>query len=248
MNSSNFNIKNKMKMGIVVADEMEFKPYELLCSNFDNYKTNIKNGNMQIEFSREKDDKTINTVISLCGIGKVNAASAAAFLIAEKCDIILNLGLSGGIKNVKKEDIVFGTSYIEVDFDLTSFGYPLAKKPNQEYNYTADKNLLNFFKQIYPSFKCGNFGCGDSFLNSNEKKSLYKDKFDLISYDMESAAIASVCHKSGIPFLAIKKISDDGAENSQKDYLEMNDKAPSDLTEIIINNIDKLFYVDIFWT
>ena len=51
---------------------------------------------------------------------------------------------------------------------------------------------------------------------------------------METAAIACVCDKCGVPFLSVRKISDDADDSSGEDYREMNSKAESHLSDILI--------------
>ena len=240
--------KNKiLNIGVIIADDIEFIPFKEAAGKYPTNEAGSLYGNKFVSFTSSNETKTIKTTVMYCGIGKVNCSSAASFLITLGCDIVLNFGLSGGISEVKRGEIVFGTSYIEVDFDLTPLGYPLAKKPSQDYIYNADENLFSFFTNLYPEYKTGKFGCGDSFLSNNEKKILYKNEFNIISYDMECAAAASVCYKNNIPFLSVKKISDDGTENSNTDYLDMNKSSEKELAEIFFENIDKFFEISELW-
>ena len=64
---------------------------------------------------------------------------------------------------------------------------------------------------------------------------------------METGAIASVCYKCDVPFLSIRKVSDDAAENSPEDYREMNDKAEASLIEVVSRLLDEIFVQDAFW-
>ena len=50
---------------------------------------------------------------------------------------------------------------------------------------------------------------------------------------METAAIASVCDKCGIPMLSLRKISDDADDCSVEDYREMNEREEACLTELL---------------
>ncbi|MBQ6019982.1 MAG: 5'-methylthioadenosine/S-adenosylhomocysteine nucleosidase [Clostridia bacterium] len=213
-----------MKIGIVIADEYEYIP-------FRNYAL-TKNCAEAPFHGRESltytdGEKTVTAV--QCGIGKVNAATAAAFLIAEGCEVILSAGLSGAVSGLRRGDMIAAESYVECDFDLTPIGRPLGAKPGQEYVYRSDEKLLAAAMKL-DGMKKAPVGTGDLFLTDKEKCALYRDTFGVKAFDMETAAVASVCYFDGIPFLAVRKISDDADDSANADYNEMNDRKEADLT------------------
>lgn len=234
----------KKIIGLIFADSMEYAPFERYASELSASKS-IRHGNESLEYTLKDKDNEIKAIAVKCGIGKVNAASAAAFLIGEdKADMIMNAGLSGAVSKCRREDMIIGTSYIECDFDLTAIDYKLGEKPDgQRYLYEADKRLLKLAKEI-ESLKTGKLGTGDIFLTSKEKKELYKKEFDINAFDMETAAIAAVCDKSEIPFLSVRKISDDADDAAVETYREMNDRQEMCLTQVLAQIIDKVLKSD----
>jgi adenosylhomocysteine nucleosidase len=169
-----------------------------------------------------------------CGIGKVNAAFAATVLILDhQVDCVLNVGLSGAIQHLRKGDVVAGTSYIECDFDLSAFGYPLGEKPGNVRYHTASDKLLDAAKSI-DGVLTARLGTGDFFLADPVKKQEYKEAFDIEAFDMETAAIASVCDRLETPFLSIRKISDDADDSATGSYRELNDLAEKALSEVLL--------------
>ena len=227
-------------VGIIFADSMEYLPFQKSAAE-KGAKEGTLRGLNSTSYTVKSDNNELDIVAVECGIGKVNAAFAAAVLITEcKADIILNAGLSGAISKVKREDIVVGTSYMQCDLDLTAIGYKLAEKPDgEEYIHPADETLLELTKQI-GSFHYGKLGTGDIFLTDKGKKELYKELFSLSAFDMETGAIASVCRKCSVPFLSVRKISDDADDASGEDYREMNDRAEACLTEILEKLTEKI--------
>ena len=225
-----------MKIGFVIADNYEYDPFKKFAGEFNPEEfTAFSNNCIKFNFN----DK-IEVVAAECGIGKVNAALAAMYLInEEKVDIVLNVGLSGAIQNVKRNFIVAGTEYIECDFDLTAIGYELGKKPDQEYIYSADSSLLEKVKKCSVDYT-GRLGTGDIFLADSALKAKYRDTFGICAFDMETGAIAAVCHKAEVPFLAIRKISDDCDENAVENYKELNNKKEVHLSEVAREIIEKL--------
>ena len=221
--------------GLIFADSMEYGPFLVWAEKMGGKKT-VRHGNESVEFALTKDGNSLKVVGVKCGIGKVNAASATAFLIADdKADFILNAGLSGAIQGLRREDMVAGTTYIECDFDLTAVGNPLGVKADgQRYLYEADPKLLGYALQS-AGIKKAKCGTGDIFLADPVKKELYKNTFSIESFDMETGAIAAVCDKSGVPMLSLRKISDDAGDTACDAYREMNERQEACLTELVEN-------------
>ena len=61
---------------------------------------------------------------------------------------------------------------------------------------------------------------GDQFITDREQLNLIKQRFPLaLAVDMESGALAQVCHLYGVPFLSFRIISDTpGAEGHFDQY------------------------------
>ncbi len=223
----------KKSIGIIFADDMEYKPFEDFAKQKDCEITKLYGCN---KITLEMENAIVHVIES--GIGKVNAAAATCFL-KELCgaEIILNAGLSGAVSGLEREDLVAGESYVECDFDLQVFGYKLGQKPAGEYIYSADKDLLSSALEIR-GVKKARLGTGDFFLADSSKKIQYLNEFSINAFDMESAAIAAVCHKYQIPFLSLRKISDDADDGSVDDYRDMNEKCETTLTEALIKIIE----------
>ena len=64
---------------------------------------------------------------------------------------------------------------------------------------------------------------------------------------MESAAIASVCDKCDVPFLSVRKISDDADDAAAETYREMNKRQEACLTQVLAEIIDSLLDFDNIW-
>ncbi|MBR3817025.1 MAG: 5'-methylthioadenosine/S-adenosylhomocysteine nucleosidase [Clostridia bacterium] len=221
--------------GLVFADSMEYGPF-LLWAGEKGGKESIRHGNESVELTLTEGDNALRVIAVKCGIGKVNAASATAFLIADdKADFILNAGLSGAIQGLRREDMVAGTTYIECDFDLTAVGNPLGVKADgQRYLYEADGRLLSYALES-AGIKKAKCGTGDIFLADPVKKEFYKNTFSIESFDMETGAVAAVCDKSGVPMLSVRKISDDAGDTACDAYREMNERQEACLTELVEN-------------
>ncbi len=225
----------KRKIGFIFADEMEFKPFTEIA---------LADGGAMLSkrplntIRYETENAEIIAVES--GIGKVNAAFAATYLIMDhQVDAILTAGLSGAIQHFRKGDVVFGTSYVECDFDLTIFDFQPGEKPGEPRVRTASEELLAAVKTI-DGLLPARLGTGDFFLADPVKKEAYKNEFDIEAFDMETAAEASVCDRLETPFLAIRKISDDADDSASDSYRALNDLAEKALSEVLLELVKAL--------
>ena len=234
-------------IGILFADTMEYGPF-LQWAKDKNAEETDRRGNASCSLTLTRNGRVLNIIGVRCGIGKVNAASATAFLIADdKADIILNAGLSGAVQKLRREDMIAVETYVECDYDLTAIGKPLGVKADgQKYIYTADERLMGYALMSDGIIKA-KAGTGDIFLTDKVKKELYRDTFGIESFDMETAAIAGVCDKNGVPVLSLRKISDDAEDASVEDYREMNNRQESCLTELLVNIFERIMDDDSQW-
>ena len=221
--------------GFIFADEMEYAPFRKMALSAGGSDLTDK---IMPMVSLAKNGDTIYAV--QCGIGKVNASIAASLLIQEmQVDTLLNAGLSGAISKLRKGDVVAGTSYVECDFDLRAFDLPLGKKSDGTFVHEPDSRLLHTALTI-PGMKQGALGTGDFFLTDPKVKDFYKDEFGIQAFDMETAAIAAVADKYSIPFLSIRKISDDADDSALDSYTEMNNLAEEDLSAVLLQLVGLL--------
>ena len=226
----------ELKIGIVVADIDEYLPFEqsIEKGEFVTYSFLGRKGH---KFSVKTEKGVANVISLLCGIGKVNATAATMHLIDIGCDIILNYGLSGGVSGIGRGEICAPDKFLEHDFDLSGIGYKLCEKPLQKYIYEADKSLINIAQKIIPYLKQGTAVSGDHFICDNQVRESLKNNFGAMSCDMETAAIAYVCEFSNVPFLALRRISDDAGADATDSYREMNTSGETLLSDYIIEII-----------
>ncbi len=225
----------KLKIGIVVADYDEYAPF---IENIDNSTINEYK-----YFNRKALEFTLGNAQIICincGIGKVNAATAAMYLIDAGCNCILNFGLSGGISRVHRGEIVLPDKFLEHDFDLTGIGYKPCEKPSQKYIYDADKSLLEIASKAIGKCERGTAVCGDRFICSADDRDFLRDTFAATTCDMETAAIASVCDMANIPYLSLRRVSDDAGEDAYANYSDMNTGEGKTLSEIFMKFLNAL--------
>lgn len=179
-------------------------------------------------------------VLAMCGVGKVNAAICAQTMILKyHPDEIICLGIAGSLSNdVKCMDVIVSKDTVQYDIDLTTFGDEKGfvqgpdrvRFPSAEYLVDG---LVDIVKQDGLSYHVGTMATGDTFIADVRLSREVSDVFDAIACDMESGSIGHVCYINGIPYVAVKTISDDASIDGCADYLLLKKIAAKRSIQII---------------
>lgn len=159
------------------------------------------------------------------GIGKVNAAIATLTLIDTfHPALVINTGVAGGTGAAKVLDVVIpsGIGYHDVWCG-----------PDTEWGQAAGCPRL-FECPLPPEMvdavgaRRGVLASGDIFVSKPAEVAHILDLYpDAVAVDMESAAIAQVCHLKSVPFVAIRVISDTpGSDDNLSQYNNFWETAP----------------------
>ncbi len=169
--------------------------------------------------------------------GKVAAAISTTLAIQMfGVEEVLFLGVAGSFDDkVKWGDVVIAKHCLQYDMDVSALPdyerwvVPLIKIERfvaheenakmleglavQYIARTAD--LFNHPRHVHT----GLLGTGDSFVADTSRKNLLKmDLPDLLAVDMESAAVAQVCHEFNRPFNVVRIISDAADDDAVLDF------------------------------
>ena len=97
---------------------------------------------------------------------------------------------------------------------------------------------------MYNGIKSGTVVTGDSFVSNPEVRDMLERNFGAIACDMETAAIAYCCTAWNVPFVSLRRISDDAGETATTDYRSMNNLADSSLMQIVFDGLKSLNYAE----
>ena len=167
-------------------------------------------------------------VLLQCGIGKTNAATGVTNLIMTfSPNYIISTGVAGGIDTeLDVMDVVIGKEVCYHDVYCGDNCDPgqvqgLPKFFNGDEGLVAVATSLKADVHIVPGLIC----TGDQFVTNRDELDAIKAKYPQgLAVDMESAAIAQVCHLWGIPFLSFRIISDTpGVKGHFNQYLNFWD-------------------------
>lgn len=76
--------------------------------------------------------------------------------------------------------------------------------------------------------------CGDRFICNASDRDFLRETFGATTCDMETAAVASVCNMANIPYLSVRRVSDDAGDDAYSSYKAMNIGEGETLSEIFI--------------
>lgn len=143
-----------------------------------------------------------SVVVIVSGIGKSNAAAATQMAISFGADIVLNIGVAGGLDpELNVGDIYEIESAVQYDFDLSDVTGNMVG--------TLDERDTPYIPLFTPGKRQAMvIGSGDRFNDSDDDNDLLLNVLACSLRDMECAAVAQVCETAGVKCIAFKCITD----------------------------------------
>lgn len=227
-----------MTILIVVAMQSE---YDLMSHIMSNSTTDTHNG-VRCSIGTIAGKRVI---LMQSGIGKVNAAVRVAEIIrSEEPDFVINSGVAGGVgEGLHPGDVVVGTRtcYHDVWCGEGEWG----QVQGLPLMFEADKTLLEAARGVAKeNVRFGLICTGDQFVSDIKVLDAIRLRFaECQAVDMESAAIAQVCHLYYTPFMSLRVVSDTPGmvcDNTLQYFDFMNDapRATFDMVSKLIEYIE----------
>ncbi len=207
------------KIGILCAGDRELAPFLPCLQNM----RIVEKAMLKIHVGSLNG---VPVVMLFSGACKVNAAIAAQILIDHfGVDTIINAGTAGGMHPALQIlDTVVSTevAYHDVAGKILTDFHPWM----DSVWFQADARLLALARAAAEKQNAdrpvhfGRMVTGEAFI-ADEGRDAINTSFQPLSVDMETAAVAHVCHVNGIPFLAVRTITDT-ADHSGSGHFEQN--------------------------
>jgi adenosylhomocysteine nucleosidase len=183
-------------------------------------------------------------VLALSGIGKVAAATTATALI-ERFDVarVVFTGVAGGVgPGVCVGDVVLGTGFVQHDMDASPL-FPRYQIPlTGQTVFVGDPALtalllqachvalgVGFAAHGSVTIHQGLIASGDQFVSGPSQalaivQGLQSAGHAPLALEMEGAAVAQVCADYGVPFAAVRTISDRADATAHVDFAQFMDE------------------------
>ncbi len=175
-------------------------------------------------------------VAVLSRIGKVAAATTATALI-ERFGVtrIVFTGVAGGLApGVQRGDVVVASEFLQHDLDASPifprYEVPLYGTARFGTDAALTDRLDAAVRRALPGTRVhrGLIASGDRFVSSaSESRALQQALPDALCVEMEGAAFAQVCHDYGIPFAAVRTVSDRADDDAHGDFLQFIEEVAS---------------------
>ncbi len=183
-------------------------------------------------------------VVVLSRIGKVAAATTATALIERfGVDRVVFTGVAGGIgRGVRVGDVVLADSFVQHDMDASPL-FPRHEVPlygrsrfatdarlSQGLGLAAQQVLARVADHVgsdavaefalhAPQLHRGLIASGDRFVSTTaECQALQQALPEALAVEMEGAAVAQVCADYGVPFAALRTVSDRADDDAHADF------------------------------
>jgi adenosylhomocysteine nucleosidase len=166
-------------------------------------------------------------VAVLSRIGKVAAATTAAVLV-ERFGVgaIVFTGVAGGLApGVEVGDVVVADAFLQHDLDASPifprYQVPLYGTDRFATDPALSDRLAAAARRALPQARLhrGLVASGDRFVSTDaESRALQAALPGALAVEMEGAAIAQVCHDCGVPFAAVRTISDRADDAAHGDF------------------------------
>ena len=206
-----------------------------------------------------------SVVLAISRLGKVAAATTATALI-ERFGIqrMVFTGVAGGLGQsaggvVQVGDVVVGQDFVQHDMDVSPlfprYVVPLYGKARFAGNialtaalFAASQAALRepHLRQAYPEAKVhlGLIASGDQFVSDALESNALRTRLlaaghEVLAVEMEGAAVAQVCHDYGLPFAAVRTISDRADDSAHVDFPSFIDQVASRYAQVIIEKLLK---------
>lgn len=185
-------------------------------------------------------------VLVLSRIGKVAAAATAVTLI-ERFDAsaIVFTGVAGGlVPGVQVGDVVVADAFLQHDLDASPLfprhEVPLYGKSRFATDAALTARLAVAAGAALPQARLhrGLIASGDRFVATTaEARALQAELPDALAVEMEGAAIAQVCHDYGLPYAAVRTISDRADDAAHGDFLRFVQEVASRHSAAIVAHL-----------
>ena len=163
-------------------------------------------------------------VIAVGGIGKVNAAMATQALIdVYDPGIVINAGICGCVEPGNVGKVYLVNDLVQHDVDTRVVGDPAGYVSSVRkvwFESTALQRVRKAIAATFPpeEYREASIATGDWCAEAGNWLDWIKETYKPHLIDMEAAAVAQVCYRNEVDFLAVKAVSDTVADGVESEY------------------------------
>ena len=158
-------------------------------------------------------------------------------------DLIVNVGVAGCFEDLPIGTVVLAEGFCQHDFDTSAIDGPeyegLVATVNRVVFPTSDPERARAAMDAtgHP-YRTGLVATGDWFATDTPRARHIAEKFHPLLCEMEGGAVAHVCLRNQVPFMAVKSVSD--CLFGDNDYTFNFPAAMEQLDAVVMDFLDKL--------
>ncbi len=188
-------------------------------------------------------------VVARCGVGKVAAAVCAQTMILNwSPEAVVNVGVAGGIgKGIHIGDVVVSTGLVQHDMDTSALGDPKGRISGLNLTVIPASRPLEALvlaaaRGVYGPGKvhAGVVATGDQFISDADRLGRIAREFGACACEMEGGSIAQVCYMNGVPFVAVRVISDNADEKAAVDFSVFAARSAHKTADLVVRILPKI--------
>ncbi|MFC7375737.1 MULTISPECIES: 5'-methylthioadenosine/S-adenosylhomocysteine nucleosidase [unclassified Brachybacterium] len=173
----------------------------------------------------------LDTVVVTTGIGVAAATAAATWgILSHRPRAVVAAGSCGGLApDVEVGTVIVGESFTYSIADATAFGYAPGQLPGGPERFLAEPGWVDAAEQAArkdpgdPGVRRGLMLTGDAFVTAPLAEPMRQRFPAALSADMETTASARTASQLGVPFVALRAVSDlCGPAAGQQFHLEID--------------------------
>lgn len=165
--------------------------------------------------------RAVSAALVTTGIGTVAAASASTWAIsALRPRVVVSVGSAGGLaEDIQVGTVVVGERFAYSIADATAFGYAPSQVPGAPQFFTNEPTpsepssslaaqIVQLLTEQNIPARFGLMLAGDAFVVASNAAPMREKHPDALTADMETTAHAHVADRFGLPFFAVRAVSD----------------------------------------
>lgn len=172
------------------------------------------------------------------GVGKVNSAMAAEILCLKYgVDLILNPGIAGCATDLPTGTLAVAADLVQHDVDTSGAGDPVgmvSTVKRTEFPAWAPERCAELLRSMGCEAAVARVATGEWFAVKGNRSAWIWDTFHPDLVEMEACAIAQVCLRNEVRFVALKSVSDHLFYDSQMEEYFDYSQALKNLGKVIL--------------
>lgn len=189
-------------------------------------------------------------VLAKCGVGMVNAATAATVMIEKyRPSVMINIGVGGGLAPDLSVGEVIAADHLcthDLDYGVLGDARGTVFYPDGEAIIMLPTDpgvtgaLVGAAASLGIACRRGVIASGDKFVSSSEARADIRGAFGADVCEMEGAAMAQVAYAFGVPFAVLRSVSDLADGSAPASFEKFAEESANTAAKLLLRAVETL--------